>query len=51
VTYAELPGAQHAFEIFVSPRSAAAVSAVRRWCQSLAAQRLRAPVEIDVPSD
>jgi acetyl esterase/lipase len=39
VAYAELPGTQHAFEVFVSPRSAAAVRAVRRWCEALVAAR------------
>lgn len=33
VTYAELPGAQHAFEVFGSIRSDHAVRAVVRWCQ------------------
>jgi acetyl esterase/lipase len=39
VVYAELPGAPHAFEIFHSPRSLAAVRAVRTWCEALAAAR------------
>lgn len=33
VTYAELPGTQHAFEVFNSIRSDHAVRAVVRWCQ------------------
>ena len=33
VTYAELPGAQHAFEVFGSIRSDHAVRAAVRWCQ------------------
>ncbi len=39
VIYAELPGSQHAFELFCSPRSAAAVDGVRRFCVSLEAAR------------
>lgn len=31
VVYAELPGAQHAFDVFASPRSLAAVAAVERF--------------------
>ncbi len=31
VVYAELPGAQHAFDVFASPRSLAAVDAVERF--------------------
>ena len=33
VTYAELPGAQHAFEVFASIRSQHAVKAVERWLE------------------
>lgn len=33
VTYAELPGAQHAFEVFGSIRSDHAIRAAVRWCQ------------------
>ena len=33
VTYAELPGAQHAFEIFGSIRAHAAISAVQQWLE------------------
>jgi acetyl esterase/lipase len=33
VTYAELPGAQHAFEVFSSYRSQHATGAVQRWLQ------------------
>lgn len=33
VTYAELPGAQHAFEIFSSIRSQHTIAAVQRWLQ------------------
>lgn len=33
VTYAELPGAQHAFEVFNSIRSDHAIRGVVRWCQ------------------
>lgn len=33
VSYAELPGAQHAFEVFTSIRSDHAIRAVVRWCQ------------------
>ena len=33
VTYAELPGAQHAFEVFSSIRSQHTVAAVQRWLQ------------------
>jgi acetyl esterase/lipase len=35
VTYVELPGAQHAFELFPSLRSVAAVSGTRRFCQAI----------------
>ena len=33
VTYAELPGAQHAFDVFSSIRSQHTIAAVRRWLQ------------------
>lgn len=33
ITYAELPGAQHAFEVFGSIRSDYAIRGVVRWCQ------------------
>jgi acetyl esterase/lipase len=33
VTYAELPGAQHAFDVFSSIRSQHAIGAVQRWLQ------------------
>jgi acetyl esterase/lipase len=33
VTYAELPGAQHAFDVFSSIRSQHAIAAVQRWLQ------------------
>jgi acetyl esterase/lipase len=33
VTYAELPGAQHAFELFGSIRSYAAINAVQQWLE------------------
>jgi acetyl esterase/lipase len=33
VTYAELPGAQHAFEVFSSIRSQHTIGAVQRWLQ------------------
>lgn len=33
VTYAELPGAQHAFEVFSSIRSQHTIAAVARWLQ------------------
>jgi acetyl esterase/lipase len=33
VTYAELPGAQHAFEVFSSIRSQHTIAAVQRWLQ------------------
>ena len=32
VVYAELPSTQHAFELFWSPRTIAAVDAVARFC-------------------
>jgi dipeptidyl aminopeptidase/acylaminoacyl peptidase len=32
VVYAEIPGAQHAFEIFPSLRSAHVLAGVERWC-------------------
>lgn len=35
VAYVELPGAQHAFEIFPSLRSLAAVDGTRRFCQAI----------------
>lgn len=35
VTYVELPGAQHAFELFPSLRSLAAVQGTRRFCQAI----------------
>jgi len=35
VVYAELPGAQHAFEIFHSPRCRHAVLAVERFCEQV----------------
>lgn len=40
VTYTELPGAQHAFEIFGSVRSYQIVSAVARWMEWQRAQRV-----------
>lgn len=33
ITYAELPGAQHAFEVFSSIRSQSAIKAVTRWLE------------------
>lgn len=33
VTYAELPGAQHAFDVFSSARSQHTIAAVQRWLQ------------------
>ncbi len=33
ITYAELPGAQHAFEVFSSIRSQSAIKAVARWLE------------------
>ena len=42
VTYAELPGAQHAFEVFSSIRSQHATAAVQRWLQWHRASRATA---------
>jgi acetyl esterase/lipase len=39
VTYAELPGAQHAFEVFSSIRSQHTIGAVQRWLQWHQARR------------
>ena len=33
VTYAEIPGAQHAFDVFSSIRSQHTIGAVQRWLQ------------------
>ncbi len=46
VTYAELPGAQHAFEVFGSIRSHHAIRAVERWLLHHRAAFLRADQEI-----
>jgi hypothetical protein len=35
VVYAELPGAQHAFEVFDSPRTIFAAGAVQRFLESI----------------
>jgi acetyl esterase/lipase len=35
IAYVELPGAQHAFELFPSLRSVAAVQGTRRFCQAI----------------
>jgi len=35
VAYAELPGAQHAFEVFDSPRTIFAASAVHRFLEAV----------------
>jgi acetyl esterase/lipase len=42
VAYAELPGAQHAFEVFISVRAAHAVRAVARFMAYLRCEHLRA---------
>ncbi len=42
VTYAELPGAQHAFEVFSSIRSQHTIAAVSRWLQWHRAKTQRA---------
>lgn len=42
VAYVELPGAQHAFELFPSLRSVAAVHGTRRFCQAIWRARHRA---------
>ncbi len=39
VTYAEIPGAQHAFDVFSSIRSQHTISAVQRWLQWHRAKR------------
>ena len=44
VTYAELPGAQHAFEVFGSIRSDHAIRGVVRWCQWHREQWLKKPL-------
>jgi acetyl esterase/lipase len=41
VTYAELPGTQHAFEVFGSIRSHQVIKAVQRWLQWHRASWLR----------
>ena len=48
VVYAELPGAQHAFDVFESPRSIHSVFAVHRF---LTAVRERAGHRADTPED
>jgi hypothetical protein len=45
VVYAELPGAQHAFDIFHSTRSAYAVEAVTRFVEGVRATHLAARTE------
>jgi acetyl esterase/lipase len=48
LVWAELPGAQHAFEVFPSVRAAAAVIAVERFCATIHAQWIaRSTVERD----
>ena len=42
VVYAELPGAQHAFDVFASPRSLNAVDAVERFLTTIHARYLEA---------
>ena len=42
MTYAEFPGAQHAFEVFGSIRSQAVIRAVERWLRHHRALHLRA---------
>ncbi len=44
VVYAELPGAQHAFDVFASPRSLFAVDAVERFLTAVHRRYLDAPV-------
>jgi acetyl esterase/lipase len=49
VVYVELPGAQHAFELFPSLRSLAAVDGTRRFCQAIwRARRAHAHTPADV---
>jgi hypothetical protein len=45
VVYLELPGAPHAFEIFHSIRSEAAVSAIHQFCATVAAQPAGDPAD------
>jgi len=45
VVYAEIPGANHAFEIFPSVRSAAAVDGVARFCDHIHARHVAAKRE------
>jgi len=48
VVYAELPGAQHAFDVFASPRSLFAVDAVERFL-AVVHERHRRSVDADRP--
>ena len=50
ITYTELPGAQHAFEVFDSPRTIFSAGAVHRFLESV---RVRAGkhLTVDVEND
>ena len=48
VAYAEIPGAQHAFEVFHSPRTNQAVESVRVFLDHVAAGQLGTPVSRDL---
>ena len=45
VFYAEIPGAQHAFELFPSVRTEAALLAIKQFCRYAALRALNEPVE------
>ena len=45
VVWVELPGAQHAFEIFPSVRAAAAIAGVEQFCAAIHAEWRRATAE------
>ncbi len=49
VTYAELPGTQHAFEVFSSIRSQHTIAAVPRWLQWHRAKTQQAPLATAAP--
>jgi len=47
VLYAELPGAQHAFDIFCTPRTARTVEAVRRFLEAIRFEHLEQVIETE----
>lgn len=51
VLYAELPGAQHAFDIFCTPRTARTVEAVRHFLEALRIEQLDERLHADAPVD